>query len=260
VVSVPTPTPTLTPVPTPEPPVSASCAKLPDGDSKASCQVEQPSFLEEVGEAIETLQVERADIFRDNNVVKVGSYYMGVIKNLDRKGLCAVFDGEELGVKRTNDFSDTYDILTARSGVRKKYLGTCAPAQFPVPAGPLPPSPPGCPLQPSREIACGREPDSRFHPDVEAAIDTLLKDKPQLFDFTDVVRGQGWPRIVDAAGYHQGIIDILVQQGYCGMFDGEEIRLKRTNDFTEHFDVNYQDVYVRKGFGIYRGNCYPAAF
>jgi hypothetical protein len=45
-----------------------------------------------------------------------------------------------------------------------------------------------------------------------------------------------------------------------GLFDGEEIEVKRTNEFSEHYDVNYADEYIRTGPGIYRGACYPAAF
>ena len=36
--------------------------------------------------------------------------------------------------------------------------------------------------------------------------------------------------------------------------------MKRTNDFSEHYDINYKDEYVRRGNGSYRGACYPAAF
>jgi len=94
---------------------------------------------------------------------------------------------------------------------------------------------------------------------VLAAIDQIQKDKPELFDLTSR-SPQGWPLVKDMAAYQHGVIDILAGQGFCGRFDGEEIALKRTNDFTEHFDVNYQDKYIRKGSGIYRGACYPAAF
>ena len=56
------------------------------------------------------------------------------------------------------------------------------------------------------------------------------------------------------------MIDVLAGKGYCGKFDGEEIQIKHSNDFTEHYDINYADKYIRRGFGIFRGSCYPAAF
>jgi hypothetical protein len=95
---------------------------------------------------------------------------------------------------------------------------------------------------------------------VAGAIDQLLQTKPGLFDFTQVAKGTEWPLVKDTHAYYQGIIDILVAKGYCGLFDGEEIQVKRTNDFSEHYDVNYADKYVRTGPGIFRGSCYPAAF
>jgi hypothetical protein len=33
-----------------------------------------------------------------------------------------------------------------------------------------------------------------------------------------------------------------------------------SNEFSEHYDVNYQDKYVRRGDGSFRGSCHPAAF
>jgi hypothetical protein len=62
------------------------------------------------------------------------------------------------------------------------------------------------------------------------------------------------------SAYYAALIDTLVKQGYCAIFDGEEIEVKRTNEFTEHFDVNYADKYIRNGPAMYRGSCYPAAF
>ena len=62
------------------------------------------------------------------------------------------------------------------------------------------------------------------------------------------------------AAYNQAMIDVLAKKGYCAIFDGEEIQVKRTNQFSEHYDVNYADKYIRSGPGIFRGSCYPSAF
>ena len=43
--------------------------------------------------------VEQPQLFDADNVTQsVGAYYVGLIKILDRQGLCAYYDGEELGV------------------------------------------------------------------------------------------------------------------------------------------------------------------
>jgi hypothetical protein len=256
-----TPATTPTPASTAAPVLSASCARLPAGTaSPTSCRTEAPTFLADVEEAIDTLRGEQPALFEGNQVLNVGAYYVGLIKVLDRKGLCADFDGEELGVTNTRDYSDVYDVQTAKNEIRRFYVGTCYPALVPISRGTPAPSPSGCSLAPSKEVACGREPEGRFHGDVEGGISQLLKSRPELFDFGDVNPGSDWPRVKDMDAYHAAMVSLLVARGYCAFFDGEEIQVKRTNDFTEHYDVNYSDKYIRTGPGIYRGSCYPAAF
>jgi len=254
---VPTIAPTSLP-PTPGPPLSASCARLSPGATKYTCSTATPYFLDEVNEAIDTLKLQQPRIFNGDQVLDTGAYVVGLIRLLDKKNLCADWDGEELAVARTNNLNDQYDVLTARGLVRRYFVGTCWPSVIPVHRHKAPPAPAGCALPPSVEISCGH-PASRFVDQVLAAIDQIQKDKPELFDFSER-SPQGWPLVKDMAGYQNGVIDMLAAQGFCGRFDGEEVALKRTNDFTEHFDINYQDKYVREGTGIYRGACYPAAF
>ncbi len=259
--AVPTPSPTPAAKPTPEPPVSASCARIGNGATTYKCDEESPAFLGDVTDAIASLQGERPDIFdpsNSNSVTNIGAYYVGLIKTLDRKGICANFDGEELAVKTSNDYNEQYKVLTARSLVNRKYLGTCTPAAFVAQAA-SPPSPAGCPLPPSQEIACG-SPPSQYYSNVADAIDEVLKEKPELFDYTQKSPGSGWPRVTDWSGYYGAIFDILGKQGFCTFYDGDEIEVKRTDDFTEHFKISYADTYIRTGTGIYRAACYPAAF
>lgn len=261
----PTPVPTATPTPgpTPEPPLSATCARLSVGvpDSEAQCRDEAPDFRDQVQAAIDTVQNEHPEWFDGIQVLNAGAYIVELIKVLDRHDLCGAYDGEELGVKSNDTYNEQYDVLTARSQIRKAtYLGTCYPSVIPRKEPPLPKPPADCPLPSSREIACGKEPVPHFYNDVEAAIQKLLDEHPELFDPGDYAPGQGWPAYRDSDKYHNGVIDNLVEMGYCGFFDGEEIQVKKTNEFTEHYDINYQDHWVRRGPGIYRGSCYPAAF
>ncbi len=244
--------------PTAEPPLSASCARLAPGATKYTCRDGAPYFMSDVNEAIDTLKVQQPRIFNGDQVLDVGAYVVGLIRILDKKNLCADWDGEELAVARSNAFNDQIDVLTAKSEVRRYFVGTCWPSVIPVHRRNAPPSPAGCTLPPSVEISCGK-PESRFLDKMLAAIDQVQKDKPELFDFTDRSQ-QGWPRVKDLQAYYAAIIGIFVGQGFCARFDGEEIAVKQTNEFTEHFDVNYQDRYIRQGPGIYRGACYPAAF
>ena len=268
--TVPAPVPsTPAPEPTPigDPPLSASCALLGMGvpDDQATCTDGPANFLDEVNDAISAVRGAHPEYLAANNfnVTNVGAYYVEVIRTLDRMGLCAAFDGEELGVKLTDDYNDQYDILSAKDEVRTGpniYIGTCSPAIFPKASRPPVPVSEGCTLPPSDFVACGR-PESRYFQDVEDAIDQLLVERPELFDFDDRATGEGWPALRDGSGYHDAMLDKLRSKGYCAIFDGEEIQMKQgSNEFSEHYDVNYQDKYIRRGNGIFRGSCYPAAF
>jgi len=56
-----------------------------------------------------------------------------LVANLKAAGVCAAFDGEEVGVKNTNDFNDQFDVLTADMYLRRgdgAYRSTCRPAAF----------------------------------------------------------------------------------------------------------------------------------
>jgi len=253
------PTATPIPAPTPQPPLSASCAKLPAAAEKYTCYTPNSEFKPEVNEAIDSVMSEHPAAFDGDRVKNVGLYIVEVIKALDKMGICGDFDGEELGVATSHNFNEQWDILTAKSQVRRKYVGNCYPSVIPVAHRKLGGIPGGCNLPPSREITCG-DPAPAFNAVVGGAIDELLKTKPELFDFKDIAPRTNWPAVKDMHAYNQGIIDILVAKGYCGLFDGAEIAVKQTNDFSEQYDINFQDKYVRTGPGSYRGSCYPAAF
>jgi hypothetical protein len=211
--SVPLPSPTATPIaaPTPDPPLSASCAKLPPAATNYSCRTEGATFQDELEEAIDTVKREHPQAFDGDQVFDVGLYVVELIKAFDRMGICADWDGEELGVATSHDFNDQYDILTSKSQVRRYFVGSCWPSVVPVsrraPGG----TPGGCNLPPSREVSCG-DPEPRFDGDMASAIDELLKNRPELFDFADVVRGTEWSRVKDLPAYYQAVIDILVRK------------------------------------------------
>lgn len=260
---VPVPTPTPDPTPVEDAPLSASCDTLGPGvrPEETACSVDQPHFLDEMNEAIQQVRSTFPEYFDGRNVLNPGGYYVEIIRALDRMGLCADTGGEEVGVKRTNDYNDQFDILTAKNEYRTGetiYRVTCTPAVLQR-AGRRQPVPEGCDLPSSTYAACGR-PEPRYYQHVEEAVAQMLDDHPELFDFTDFATGTDWPWVKDLIAYQEGVVGILRERGYCAFFDGEEIQMKRVNEFSEHYDVNYKDQYVRRGNGIFRSACYPAAF
>ena len=263
---VPTAAPTPTPAPTPNLPGMASCNRIGLGhDGGNLCDMRGPTFQDDVVLAIRQLQGEQPQIFEDNPggilIKSPGQFYVGLIEKLDKKGLCAGFDGEELQVKTSNEFNDQYALRTSRGFLRTDpsiYRATCLPAAFPTPLPPFPPNN-GCKLASSLELTCTRE-SSSYYPDIERSIDDVLRTRPELFDFNVHATGATWPGVRDFHAYHEAIAQSMIAKGYCARFDGEEIVAKKENRFSEHFDVFLGEGFVRRGEGIYRSTCWPAAF
>ncbi len=110
------------------PPSTANC-KLP-GSRSIACGYEGPRFDQVIEDAIAQLQQQHPEIFSGEYVNDVNAYNNGVAAILTAKGFCAV-PGEEMGIKNTNDFSESYDILLASGKIRHSgYRVTCYPADF----------------------------------------------------------------------------------------------------------------------------------
>jgi hypothetical protein len=271
-VATPTPTPAPAPTPTPPPPPGAVCSLGLGTGSGENCPQESPSFENEVEAAIDKLVAEQPDIFDLNNqrgaggyyIRSLGRFYVGVITNLEGMGLCAAFDGEELQVKANNDFNDQYDVELATGHLRRgpsAYRSTCYPASFPKPYQ-QPGQTPGCSLPGSREVACSREDGaSRYLDSVEAALDTVIQTRPELFDLGDTAPSTNWPKVLDVDAYVTAVIKVLSNEGFCAIWDGEEMAVKKdSNDVSEQFDILLASNHIRRDDGSYRASCYPAAF
>jgi hypothetical protein len=269
--NTPSPSPTTTPAAVVAPrPARTSCDSLGYTSGVGNrCPTETPTFLVEVDRAIDRLAAEHPEIFDFNvqvgagayRVKSPGAYYVGVIKNLDQAGLCAGFDGEELQVTNTKDYSDQYHILTSGGFARRgsgSYRVTCYPAAFPTAPPPFAPSN-GCALPSSHEIACGRE-ESRYPGHVDEAVDEVAKAHPEYFDFKDLQQGTPWYKVLNTDGYIDAMNEAMKKKGYCARWDGEELVVKNSNERTEHYDILTGLNYIRRGGGSYRASCYPAAF
>lgn len=141
--TTPTPsaTPTPAPTPTPTPPSASSCALPSGGGSGQSCPRLAPSFLKEVDRAINSVVAKQPALFNLNDQRGEGGYYVkdgdafhkAVVRELQAQGLCAIYDGEEIGVKDSNSFNDQFDIHISSGHIRRgdgSYRSTCHPAWF----------------------------------------------------------------------------------------------------------------------------------
>jgi hypothetical protein len=113
-----------------------------------------------------------------------------------------------------------------------------------------------CPLgKGTASASCARH-NGEFVPEVDAAVSQVLRDNPALFDMGDPSN----PRVRDAGAYYAAVVRNLQAAGFCANFDGAEIQVKNTNDFSEQYDVLLSDGAVRRGTGAYRLTCAPASF
>jgi hypothetical protein len=139
----PPPDPGAAPPPAPPPPPSSQSCGLPPGNGPGTaCPRQSPSFLADVESALTQLIAEEPQVFDKSEiqgcgtcykVVDVQRYITRMPKLMQQRGLCAMYDGEELAVKNSNAFNDQYDILTSGMYIRRdqgSYRSTCYPAWF----------------------------------------------------------------------------------------------------------------------------------
>ena len=137
-----------------------------------------------------------------------------------------------------------------------------APETEPAPAATPEPSPTpiyGCGLP--RGIGLGRGcPRLRATYDVvlDGMIQKVVDEYPWFFDFR---RARGTPisyRVVNPAGYNREVVENLRRAGYCALDDGQEIGIKDSNDFSDHYQILSSDLFMIRGLPSYRSTCIPA--
>ena len=106
---------------------------------------------------------------------------------------------------------------------------------------------------------------SRLQNAVLTAIDTLVQQRPQIFDKTqEAGAGTGQYLVVDKEAYLNGLVANLSAAGFCAQrdpddFNYERIQAKNENGFSETFDVMTGAGFLRTN-GIYKETCTPASF
>jgi hypothetical protein len=200
----------------------------------------------------------------NNQIVVASAYLKTVIDALDRRGICAVFDGEEINMRDGGGYNENWDIITAGGGSWVSYSVTCSPAQ-PIPALPPPPvqKAPDCRLPPSASIFCNHGP-TNYDFEIFDAQDLVIaadraRPKPLVFDFNDRF-STALPysyKIINDPMYVSEMLSKLKAKGFCAIYDGDEFQIKRDNVYTEHFDMTRSDGYAIRS---YSSTCRDAAF
>ncbi len=262
----PTPAPTLPP-PTPPPGngggTSGSCARLPlASGTDNNCRQESGLVYRDALES--AIASTPGEAVEGNQVVWIGGYIDHIVKTLDGQGICAVQEGDNLFVRGVgDDFNEYYDVLTSRGDISARYTNTCRPpVTTPTPRTAVVRDP-QCKLPASFETICSEEGSGLFGEIVHEAIEALVAEDraratPIIFDFSQRLGGteDGW-KVIDIVAYHQGVIDKLHAKGFCAWWDEEDIQVKNSNRFSEHYDI-----YKAEGYRIqlFTATCRDAAF
>ena len=141
---------------------------------------------------------------------------------------------------------------------------TPAPTPTPLPApAPTPEPTPaeiyGCGLPRGKGLgrSCPRLNPS-FHAEVEAAIERVIEEHPDYFDFRRA-RGGPWSfRVRNPAAYNFDVVENLRKMGFCALDDGKEIAVKNDNSFSDQYQILSSDSFIIRGRPSYRATCFPA--
>jgi hypothetical protein len=134
-----------------------------------------------------------------------------------------------------------------------------APAATAVaaPAGtPLPGTSCNVPAVSKPADRCLRETQGDFVLQVDAAIQKLMAEQPDIFS-GEFIR--------DIPRYRVGVTRNLEAAGLCVQWDDDrnghrELMVKNTNSYSEQYHIEVSSGEVRMGNGAYRATCYPANF
>lgn len=259
-----TPPPATPPPPPPGSAFTSSCKALTASNgSDRDCRQEAGRVYE--GALAKAVASVRPDALDGNEVVYVGGYLEDIVTALDKDGICAVVEGDNLFMRGVGDgFNEYYDILTSKGGASQRYTNTCRPAVTTPQPRPAPPQrDPTCKLPPSQETICFEDVAPLFDEEMRVAIDQVIAEDraratPLIFDFDRLLPGSndGY-KINDATRYHEAVVEKLQKQGFCAYYDGEDIQVKNSNRQSSHWDI-----YKAEGFKIrlFTAVCRDAAF
>ena len=108
---------------------------------------------------------------------------------------------------------------------------------------------------------CSRSALGRFFPQVDAAINQAVQQRPELFDLTRKVGENGY-LVRDVEAFYEEIARQLQATGLCAQYDFERILLqvKDSNAESEDYDLVLSNGHLRRGEGSYRSTCSPSSF
>jgi hypothetical protein len=133
---------------------------------------------------------------------------------------------------------------------------TLTPAPAPTPVAQ------NCPLgYGSGRFTCQGDPAPGLVDRVDAAIDKLVADRPDLFDLNNPTGDHGF-LVRDADAFYAGVMGNLQARGMCTQLDfpKETLSVKEDNTYSEDYHLLTSQSRIRWGIKGYVVSCTPANF
>jgi hypothetical protein len=110
----------------------------------------------------------------------------------------------------------------------------------------------------SLETNCGRS-GAEYVDNVNAAIDQVVQQHPDYFNTADT-NGPGGFRVLKPHEYQVAVTAALQQGGFCAETDDDVVSVKKSNVYSETYDILLATGHIRRGDGAYRETCNPPNF
>jgi hypothetical protein len=143
-------------------------------------------------------------------------------------------------------------------------MTTASPAPSPLPSA----GPGGiagaatCPVSGKGSVsaACSKKVGVLF-PQVDAIVEQVIQQRPELFDLTRYV-GPGGYLVRDHDAFYGEVVGRLQAAGVCAYYDFTRLLLqvKDSNASSEDYALVLSNGHLRRGQGSYLSTCLPAAF
>jgi hypothetical protein len=163
----------------------------------------------------------------------------------------------DIATRRFTHASTLAAVLAAACGSTSTPAAPATPAATPTPGPAATPQAFSCflPAMPDLHNTCPKL-TPRYQDHVNTGIDTVMRQQPQLFDFTDTLGSA--VKVLDRHKYQTAVVAAInALGGVCANDNNEEIQIKTTNDFNEQYNIWFSGGYTRRS---YITTCFPAQF
>jgi hypothetical protein len=138
-------------------------------------------------------------------------------------------------------------------------IPSIAPTAAPSPVAPASPGASSCRYGKGTVNASCSLQVGAFGGDVDAAINLLVQQRPDIFDLNQQI-DQGGFKVLNPTDYYAGVIRNLEAQGFCAGYDFVNLQVKNSSAFSESYDIMRPSGHIRHGVGAYRATCSPPDF